>query len=159
LIKERHLIGTRTRDLPACSVVPQPTTLPPAPTLTLLPYNIPKCLPLHLMIIKYSVIYKECCVTNKRNIICISASCWNNWLILWFKILSVSAAFVHLRRLYDSSLFSRYFLFFVRNMYRPHTAIARYTNYTRCKLFHCTLFILGNIPDDDIVRPKHTVNK
>jgi hypothetical protein len=26
-----HLIGTRTRDLPACSIVPQPTTLPRAP--------------------------------------------------------------------------------------------------------------------------------
>jgi hypothetical protein len=29
--KEIHLIGTRTRDLPACSIVPQPTTLPRAP--------------------------------------------------------------------------------------------------------------------------------
>jgi hypothetical protein len=28
-----HLIGTRTRDLPACSTVPQPTTLPRAPTI------------------------------------------------------------------------------------------------------------------------------
>jgi hypothetical protein len=27
-----HLIGTRTRDLPACRIVPQPTTLPRAPT-------------------------------------------------------------------------------------------------------------------------------
>jgi hypothetical protein len=26
-----HLIGTRTCDLPACSIVPQPTTLPRAP--------------------------------------------------------------------------------------------------------------------------------
>jgi hypothetical protein len=30
-LKEIHLIGTRTRDLPACSIVPQPTTLPRAP--------------------------------------------------------------------------------------------------------------------------------
>jgi hypothetical protein len=28
-----HLIGTRTRDLPACSIVPQPTTLPRTPVL------------------------------------------------------------------------------------------------------------------------------
>jgi hypothetical protein len=26
-LKEIHLIGTGTRDLPACSIVPQPTTL------------------------------------------------------------------------------------------------------------------------------------
>jgi hypothetical protein len=26
-----HLIGIRSRDLPACSIVPQPTTLPRAP--------------------------------------------------------------------------------------------------------------------------------
>jgi hypothetical protein len=25
-----HVIGNRTRDLPACSIVPQPTTLPPS---------------------------------------------------------------------------------------------------------------------------------
>jgi hypothetical protein len=30
-MKKFHLIGTRTRDLPACSIVPQPTTLPRAP--------------------------------------------------------------------------------------------------------------------------------
>jgi hypothetical protein len=30
-LKKIHLIGTRTRDLPACSIVPQPTTLPRAP--------------------------------------------------------------------------------------------------------------------------------
>jgi hypothetical protein len=29
--KKIHLIGTRTRDLPACSIVPQPTTVPRAP--------------------------------------------------------------------------------------------------------------------------------
>jgi hypothetical protein len=28
LKKRIHLIGTRTRDLPTCSIVPQPTTLP-----------------------------------------------------------------------------------------------------------------------------------
>jgi hypothetical protein len=27
-LKKIHLVGTRTRDLPACSIVPQPTTLP-----------------------------------------------------------------------------------------------------------------------------------
>jgi hypothetical protein len=27
-LKKIHLIGTRTRDLPACSIVPQPTKLP-----------------------------------------------------------------------------------------------------------------------------------
>jgi hypothetical protein len=32
-LKKIHLIGTRTRDLPACSIVPQPTTLPRAPTV------------------------------------------------------------------------------------------------------------------------------
>jgi hypothetical protein len=30
LKKKIHLIGTRNRDLPACSIVPQPTTLPRA---------------------------------------------------------------------------------------------------------------------------------
>jgi hypothetical protein len=30
-LKKIHLIGTRTRDLPLCSIVPQPTTLPRAP--------------------------------------------------------------------------------------------------------------------------------
>jgi hypothetical protein len=30
-IEKIHLIGTRIRDLPACSIVPQPTTLPRAP--------------------------------------------------------------------------------------------------------------------------------
>jgi hypothetical protein len=32
-LKKIHLMGTRTRDLPACSIVPQPTTLPRAPVL------------------------------------------------------------------------------------------------------------------------------
>jgi hypothetical protein len=35
LKKKIHLIGTRTRDLPACSIVPEPTTLPRAPQLYL----------------------------------------------------------------------------------------------------------------------------
>jgi hypothetical protein len=30
-IEKIHLIGTRTRDRPACSIVPQPITLPRAP--------------------------------------------------------------------------------------------------------------------------------
>jgi hypothetical protein len=30
-LKKIHLIGIRTRDLPACSIVPQPTTLPRDP--------------------------------------------------------------------------------------------------------------------------------
>jgi hypothetical protein len=30
-LKKIHLIGTRTRDLPACSIVPQPNTLSRAP--------------------------------------------------------------------------------------------------------------------------------
>jgi hypothetical protein len=29
--KSNDLMGNRTRDLPACNIVPQPTTLPPAP--------------------------------------------------------------------------------------------------------------------------------
>jgi hypothetical protein len=33
-IKVTDLIGTRTRDLPACSIVPQPTTLPRALSFT-----------------------------------------------------------------------------------------------------------------------------
>jgi hypothetical protein len=33
-LKKIHLIGIRSRDLPACSIVPQPTTLPRAPTGT-----------------------------------------------------------------------------------------------------------------------------
>jgi hypothetical protein len=35
LKKSNDLIGIRTRDLPACSVVPQPTTLPRAPIITI----------------------------------------------------------------------------------------------------------------------------
>jgi hypothetical protein len=31
LIKSSDLVGIRTRDLPVCSIVPQPTTLPRAP--------------------------------------------------------------------------------------------------------------------------------
>jgi hypothetical protein len=31
LIEKIHLIGIRTRDLPACGILPQPTTLPRAP--------------------------------------------------------------------------------------------------------------------------------
>jgi hypothetical protein len=34
--KKIHLIGTRTRDLPVCSIVPQPTTLPRAPHMLLI---------------------------------------------------------------------------------------------------------------------------
>jgi hypothetical protein len=30
-LKKKHLIGTRTHDLPACSIVPQPTTPPRVP--------------------------------------------------------------------------------------------------------------------------------
>jgi hypothetical protein len=30
-LKKIHLIGTQTHDLPACSIVPQPTTLPGVP--------------------------------------------------------------------------------------------------------------------------------
>jgi hypothetical protein len=36
-IEKIHLIGIRTRDLPVCSIVPKPTTLPRAP---LFEYNI-----------------------------------------------------------------------------------------------------------------------
>jgi hypothetical protein len=32
-LKKIHLIGTRTRDFPACSIVPQPARLPRAPPL------------------------------------------------------------------------------------------------------------------------------
>jgi hypothetical protein len=35
LKKSNDLIGNRTRDLPACSIVPQPTTLLRAPALSL----------------------------------------------------------------------------------------------------------------------------
>jgi hypothetical protein len=34
--KSNDLIGNRTRDLPACSIVPQPVTLPCAPKVTLM---------------------------------------------------------------------------------------------------------------------------
>jgi hypothetical protein len=33
--KKIHVIGTRTRDLPACGIMPQPTTLPRVPKLHL----------------------------------------------------------------------------------------------------------------------------
>jgi hypothetical protein len=32
-LKKIHFIGNRTRDLPACNIVPQPTTLPRAPKI------------------------------------------------------------------------------------------------------------------------------
>jgi hypothetical protein len=32
-LKEIHLIGVRSRELPSCSIVPQPTTLPRAPKI------------------------------------------------------------------------------------------------------------------------------
>jgi hypothetical protein len=34
-IEKIHLLGTRTRDLPTCSIVPEPTTLPRAPVSTI----------------------------------------------------------------------------------------------------------------------------
>jgi hypothetical protein len=34
-LKKIHLIGIRSRDLPACNIVPQPTTLPRAPCRSL----------------------------------------------------------------------------------------------------------------------------
>jgi hypothetical protein len=37
--KTNGLIGTRTRDLPAFSIVPQPTTLPRAPSINYLGQN------------------------------------------------------------------------------------------------------------------------
>jgi hypothetical protein len=37
-----HLIGTRSRDLPACSIVPQQTTLPRAPSIMLIAVNSEK---------------------------------------------------------------------------------------------------------------------
>jgi hypothetical protein len=37
--KKIHLIGTRTRNLPACNIVPQPTTLPRAPIFFVIEEN------------------------------------------------------------------------------------------------------------------------
>jgi hypothetical protein len=34
-LKKFHLIGTRTSDIPACSIVRQPTTLPVSPAFAL----------------------------------------------------------------------------------------------------------------------------
>jgi hypothetical protein len=49
-LKKIHLIGTRTRNLPACSIVPQPTTLPRAAFFLFFLYGqtivIPSCLSL-----------------------------------------------------------------------------------------------------------------
>jgi hypothetical protein len=42
LIEKVHLIGNRTRDLQACSIVPQPTTLPLAPYLIVTAKNYPR---------------------------------------------------------------------------------------------------------------------
>jgi hypothetical protein len=36
LTKSNYLIGKRTRDLPACGIVPQPTTLPRAPIIIII---------------------------------------------------------------------------------------------------------------------------
>jgi hypothetical protein len=38
-LKKVHLIGNLTRDLPACSIVPEPTTLPRAPILLYMQEN------------------------------------------------------------------------------------------------------------------------
>jgi hypothetical protein len=38
-LKKIHLIGTRTRELPACSIVPQPTTLPRALRIHIFRHN------------------------------------------------------------------------------------------------------------------------
>jgi hypothetical protein len=39
LKKKIHLIGTQSRDLPACSIVPEPTTLPRAPFFSCIKQN------------------------------------------------------------------------------------------------------------------------
>jgi hypothetical protein len=39
-LKKIHLIGIRSRGLPACSIVPQPTTLPHAPILYYIIFEI-----------------------------------------------------------------------------------------------------------------------
>jgi hypothetical protein len=42
-LKKIHLIGTRTRNLPACSIVPQSTTLPRAPITPCSPLKTNRC--------------------------------------------------------------------------------------------------------------------
>jgi hypothetical protein len=56
-LKTIHAIGTRTRDLPACSIVPQPTTLPRAPIYLQVHYrkklsnpNVPAVTVMHLTV-------------------------------------------------------------------------------------------------------------
>jgi hypothetical protein len=39
-LKKINVIGTRTRDLPACSTVPQPTTLQRAPAYLIVSYKL-----------------------------------------------------------------------------------------------------------------------
>jgi hypothetical protein len=56
--KSSDIIGTRTRDLPACSIVPQPTTLPRAP------------------------IYINSLHMSLKNFCCISKVCIRNKLLL-----------------------------------------------------------------------------
>jgi hypothetical protein len=43
-LKKIHLIRTRSRDLPACSIVSQPTTLPRGPSECIYPADISVCL-------------------------------------------------------------------------------------------------------------------
>jgi hypothetical protein len=43
-LKKIHLIGIRSRDLPSCSIVPQPTTLPRAPREYIVENIFFKCL-------------------------------------------------------------------------------------------------------------------
>jgi hypothetical protein len=54
-LKEIHLIGTWTRDLPACSIVPQPTTLPCAPDASV--KTVILDLALHLRLLKPLTIF------------------------------------------------------------------------------------------------------
>jgi hypothetical protein len=64
-LKKFHLIGTRTRDLPVCSIVPQPTTLPRTPLWNKVRHEIlwdyPTCLFLRfqMFVICFLLLYCE----------------------------------------------------------------------------------------------------
>jgi hypothetical protein len=59
-LKKIHLIGTRTRDLPACSIVPQLTTLPRAPIMMMMMMMII----IIIIIIIITIIIEELKISN-----------------------------------------------------------------------------------------------
>jgi hypothetical protein len=59
-----HLIGTRIRDIPACSIVPQLTTLPFAPVFEIYKTNLKKVAHVSKLYYHTSLLYPKSCDGN-----------------------------------------------------------------------------------------------